>query len=148
MSRKIESSNDFENHFWWNKGLFLCVLLLTVILKHPVLVFDGFPNLQHYHRLPRTYQCRTLRRCQRCGCSSRRRKSQPGGRGERELNISPSPNPTTDSRAVLCQSDCSGSSSHSGCNVKLFRAVSKCILRCGQFTLLQYDTINHDEGGK
>ena len=40
------------------------------------------------------YQCRTLRRCQRCGCSSHRRRSRPGGRGERELTISPSPNPT------------------------------------------------------
>ena len=36
MSRKIESRNDWENHFKWNKGLILSVLLLTVILKQPV----------------------------------------------------------------------------------------------------------------
>ena len=30
------------------------------------------------------------------------------------------PNPTIDSRAMLCQSDCIGSSSHSGCNAKRF----------------------------
>ena len=36
MSRKIEPRNDWENHFKWNKGLIVRVLLLTVILKHPV----------------------------------------------------------------------------------------------------------------
>ena len=36
MSRKIQFRNDRENHFKWNKGLILCVLLLTVIVKHPV----------------------------------------------------------------------------------------------------------------
>ena len=36
MSRKIEPRNDWENHFKWNKGVILRVLLLTVILRHPV----------------------------------------------------------------------------------------------------------------
>ena len=36
MSRKIESRNDWENCFRWDKGLILGVLLLTVFLKHPV----------------------------------------------------------------------------------------------------------------
>ena len=36
MSRKIQFRNDRENHLKWNKGLILCVLLLTVIVKHPV----------------------------------------------------------------------------------------------------------------
>ena len=36
MSHKTESKDDWENHFRWNKGLILRVLLLTVILKHPV----------------------------------------------------------------------------------------------------------------
>ena len=54
MSRKIKSRNDWENQCKWNKGLILHILLLTVILKHPVLLIkanplyfydDGFDNI-------------------------------------------------------------------------------------------------------
>ena len=63
--------------------------VITLYLQHL-----NFSSSKHAHRCISSHLCKILRRCQRCGCSSHRRKSQPGGRGERELAISHSPNPT------------------------------------------------------
>ena len=43
MSHIIESRNDWEYHFKWNRGLILRVLLLTVNVKQPVYKFNTRP---------------------------------------------------------------------------------------------------------